>query len=65
MSGNLNRRVTRLENEGGGKERILVAVQFPGDSEEDAIKRAGIEPTDDDLVVLIRRFSTPTEGEPK
>ena len=63
MPSNLNRRVARLENEGSGKERILVAVQFPGDSQQDAIERAGIEPTGDDLVVLIRRFSTPTEGE--
>ena len=60
----LNRRVARLENKGGGG-RYLVAVKYPGDSNEDAIKREGFEPTDDDLVVLVRRFSDTTEGEPK
>ena len=63
MPSNLKRRVERLE--GGGKGRILTVVQFPGDSKEDAIERAGIEPTDDDIVLIIRRFSDPTEGEPK
>ena len=64
MPSNLNRRVARLENKGGGKERILYAVKFPGDSEADALKREGIEPTDDDLVVFIRRFGITAEGEP-
>ena len=65
MSGNLNRRVERLEYEGGGKGRILVAVLYPGDNEQDALSREGIEPTDEDMVVFIRRFSAPAKGEPK
>ena len=64
MPSNLKRRVDRLESK-GGKENILVVVKNPGESNEDAIKRKGLEPTDDDLVVFIRRFGTPTEGEPK
>ena len=56
MPSNLKRRVDRLENKGGGKKRTLVAVKFPGDSDEDAIKRAGIEPTDNDIVLIVRRF---------
>ena len=63
MPSNLKRRVDRLVNKGGGKERILVAVQFPGESRADAIKREGIEPTDYDTVVIIRRFSAPAKGE--
>ncbi len=63
MPSNLNRRVARLENEGSGKGRILTAVLYDGESNEDAIRRAGIEPTDEDIVLLIRRFSDPTEGE--
>ena len=65
MPSNLKRRVDRLVNKGGGKERILYAVQYPGDSRADAIKREGIEPTDENLVVIIRRFSVQPEGEPK
>ena len=58
----LSRRVARLESK-GGKGRYLVAVKYPGDSNEDAIERAGIEPTDDDLVVIVRRFGITAEGE--
>lgn len=65
MPSNLNRRVARLENKGGGKERIFTTVLYPGESHEDAIKREGIEPTDDDLVVFIRRLSDTAEGKPK
>ena len=65
MPSNLNRRVARLENKGGGKERILTTVLYDGESHEDAIKRAGLEPTGDDLLVFIRRLGITAEGEPK
>ena len=51
----LERRVDRLENEGGGKGRVLLALRDQGESAESAIKKAGLEPADGDTIQLLTR----------
>lgn len=57
MTGNLGRRVARLENEGGEGARFIVVHQCGGESREAAIKRARIEPVDSDTILIITRIS--------
>ncbi len=64
MPSKLNNRVSRLEKDGHGEGRTLLVWVEIGESHEDAIKRAGLEPTGDDLLVFIRRFGITAEGEP-
>lgn len=56
MSENLNRRVARLEGEGNSEGRILLAWLDEGESHEAAIKRRGLEPGENDKVLLIGWF---------
>ena len=56
MTGNLDRRVARLENESGEGARFLVVYQGGGESREEAIKRAGIGPVDNDTILIITRI---------
>jgi hypothetical protein len=72
MSGNLNRRVSRLENESGEGKRFLVVHLYPGESREAAIKRARIEPVDNNTILFITCISRNPgdpplgqDGEPK
>ena len=51
----LERRVDRLENEGGGKGRVFLALRDEGESAESAIRNAGLEPADNDTVLLLTR----------
>ncbi len=72
MTGNLARRVARLENESGEGARFIVVHQCDGESGEDAIKRARIEPVDNNTILFITRISRDPgdpplgqDGEPK
>ena len=61
MIDGLRRRVAALEAKnrpGGG---MYVAPVYPGETEEEARRLAGV-PDDAEMVVLIRRFSTSREG---
>ena len=57
MIDGLRRRVAALEARSKPGSGIYVAPVYPGETEEDARRLAGV-PVDDDMVVLIRRFST-------
>ena len=53
MPSKLNNRVSRLEKAGHGEGRFLIAWVEQGESHEDAIKRRGLEPGEDDTVLLV------------
>ena len=57
MTRNLGRRVARLENEGSEGAHFIVVHQCGGESREAAIKRARIEPVDNNTILFITCIS--------
>jgi hypothetical protein len=58
---NLEARLTKLERE-SGPGRGYVIQMADGETNAQAIEAAGIEPSDDDTVILLRRFQTVPAG---
>jgi hypothetical protein len=54
-------RIEKLERE-SGPGRGYVIQMADGETNEQAIDAAGIEPSDDDTVILLRRFPTVPAG---
>lgn len=57
MMEGLKRRIANLEAKGKQRSGLCVAPIYPGETEEEAKRLAGV-PADADMVILIRRFST-------
>jgi hypothetical protein len=53
MPSKLNNRVSRLEKDGHSGGRTFMVWVDTGESTEDAIKRRGVEPGEDDTVLLV------------
>ena len=54
MSGNLNRRVSRLESE-GGEGCVFLVLKDEGEGVKNAMKKAGIESVDNNTIVFMTR----------
>jgi len=61
MIDGLKRRIAALEARDKQRNGMFVVPIYPGETEEEAKRLAGV-PADADMVVLIRRLSTGREG---
>lgn len=52
----LRRRIEKLETQDSQRSGLFVVPIYPGETEEEAVRLAGV-PADADTVILIRRFS--------
>ena len=56
MNEGLRRRIENLEAKSRQRNGLFVVPIYPGETEEEAMRLAGV-PADADMVILIRRFS--------
>jgi hypothetical protein len=53
---NLERRLTKIEATTSPKGRVIVILIGEGETDEEAMVQAGVQPNPGDLVILLRQF---------